>query len=361
MSEALPVRSAQNRLFALDFLKALSIVSVVSYHSVFLPDSVYADSAMALEILFAPLRFCVPVLLTISFLLMERGFGRSADIPKGALIKKRLIRLAIPTGFWFALATVLKLLTGNSISELAISMLNGTIFYGAYFLLVLIQFLPLFIWFRSWFKDWRIVMLTVLVQGLIFIGIAQLLQIPQVSPTIALLRAINRPLVIYWVAYLALGTYFWCHWEHLVKISRRIPKSIKAAILGLCAASLVIEYYRFYVISQAQVPPFDYAVVSCMLSVPVLFLCFANIEENQLFPWARKLVILLSKYSLGIFCVNGILSQVLLSITTRLLHNASLELMPILIFKLLGWLLLLIISLGISILMDNYRMSIFVR
>jgi Acyltransferase family len=354
-------KPSQNRLFGLDLLKALSITAVVSYHSVFLPQSVYTGSAMTLEVMFAPLRFCVPVLLTMSFLLMERGFGRNADMAKGVLIKKRLIRLAIPTGFWFALAAGLKLVTGNPIPELAITMLKGTIFYGAYFLLVLIQFLPLFIWFRSWFKDWRVVLLTLLLQGLIFIGIGQLLITPQASSAIAFLRAIDRPFVIYWFAYLGLGIYFWRNWDYLVSISKRIPNLLKIAILGICWASFSLEYDHLYAITKGLFPPFDYAILSCLLSVPILFLCFAAIQENQLSPPAQKLVSLLSKYSLGIFCINGILSQMLGSIAMHLFHGLTLGLMAILIVKFLGWSFLLGTSLGLSVAMDRLGMGAFVR
>jgi Acyltransferase family len=362
MSEAaLPVAPNPNRLFALDFLKALSITAVVSYHSVFLPDAVYADSAMALEILFAPLRFCVPVLLTLSFLLMERGFGRSVDVPKGALIKKRLIRLLIPTGFWFGLATGLKLLTGNSISELAVSMLNGTVFYGAYFLLLLIQFLPLFIWFRKWFQDWRIVLLTVLLQGIIFVGIGQLLSASPASSAIALLRALNRPFVIYWFAYLALGVYLWHHWNDLVRLSKQISSWLKVSMIGVCCFSFAYEYYHLLTITKGAFPPFDYAIISCLLSVPILFLSCADIQEKQFPPLVRASISLLSKYSLGIFCVNGILSQVLLSISTRFIQASTLNLISILTIKILGWLFLMVVSIGVSMAMDRLRMGAFVR
>lgn len=48
------IYKTQNRLFFLDLLKALSMISVVSYHSIFLPKSTYADHAVLLDALFAP-------------------------------------------------------------------------------------------------------------------------------------------------------------------------------------------------------------------------------------------------------------------------------------------------------------------
>ena len=63
----------QSRLFFLDILKAISIVAVVSYHSVFIPRSSYSDSFFWVEALSVPLRFCVPLLLVISFLLTQKS------------------------------------------------------------------------------------------------------------------------------------------------------------------------------------------------------------------------------------------------------------------------------------------------
>ena len=64
------------RLFCLDLLKAISIAAVVFYHSLFVPVSTYANAAIAEKIIFAPLKFCVPVFFTISFMLFEREFSK---------------------------------------------------------------------------------------------------------------------------------------------------------------------------------------------------------------------------------------------------------------------------------------------
>ena len=73
---------ASDRLFFLEFLKAISIVSVVSFHAFFVPSSTFIASAGTLETLFAPLRFCVPVFLTISLFLFERTIAKSSTEPK---------------------------------------------------------------------------------------------------------------------------------------------------------------------------------------------------------------------------------------------------------------------------------------
>jgi surface polysaccharide O-acyltransferase-like enzyme len=78
----------RDRLFFLDLLKAVAIISVVSFHSIFVPFSTYKDSALALEVIFSPLRFCVPIFLTISFFLFERGLINRPHIHSWILKKK---------------------------------------------------------------------------------------------------------------------------------------------------------------------------------------------------------------------------------------------------------------------------------
>ncbi|MEM9925832.1 MAG: acyltransferase family protein [Cyanobacteria bacterium P01_D01_bin.50] len=102
------------RFFFLDFLKAISITSVVSYHAIFVPRSTFITSNGILETLFAPLIFCVPVFLTIYFIIFECQIAQSSIQSKLPLLKKRLIRLVIPTLFWFGVATGLKIIDGNS-------------------------------------------------------------------------------------------------------------------------------------------------------------------------------------------------------------------------------------------------------
>ena len=79
----IPAKQTALRLFPIDVLKAVSIVAVVSFHSIFVYTSTYTSVSYPLDILFAPLKFCVPLLLTISFFLLKRGLekkNRSAYI-----------------------------------------------------------------------------------------------------------------------------------------------------------------------------------------------------------------------------------------------------------------------------------------
>ncbi|NES84857.1 MAG: acyltransferase [Moorea sp. SIO2B7] len=94
----------KERIFPLDLLKAISIIATVSFHGILVLPQSYAALESTLNILFAPLRFCVPVFLTISFFLCENSWQKQGDNTTYAWLKKRLIRLLIPTIFWFLIA-----------------------------------------------------------------------------------------------------------------------------------------------------------------------------------------------------------------------------------------------------------------
>ena len=354
-SNLLPSTHSQpvGRLFVLDLLKAISITAVVSFHATFVPQSTYASSASLIDVLFAPLRFCVPVFLTISFLLLERGLANRPNEPAWSLIRKRLIRLAIPTTFWFSLAAALKLLKGAPMTQLLSEIATGEIFTGAYYLLIMFQLIPLYIWSRHWLNRSKNILITILVQGAVFILIeAALLGLVKL-PLISILRTLDRPLFLYWFVYIALGILIYKKLPLIVRISAHVSIHLKALLILITSAALAAEYRFLSFATQNSVPPFDYLMFSCILTVLVAFLCFASVDEKQVPLPLRNAIALLSRYSLGIFCINGIVRQIFLSFGSRLFAEATFSFAEILGMKLVGWGLLLAISLGLSVLIGK--------
>jgi Acyltransferase family len=353
----------KSRLFFLDVLKAICIVAVVSYHAIFVTRTSYLGSLNSLEVLFAPLRFCVPVLFTISFLLAERGMSKQTG-PLWPSLRKRLLRLVIPTAFWFGLVVCLKFFRGSTTAELAGQVLDGTIFLGAYYLLVLFQYVLVFPWIRGWFQQSRNVLTAVFLQGLVFLSVYILLSS---SPggagaqVLAMLKTIGRPYFAYWFVYMALGVYFAKNLPQLVDLSRHLPKWKKTLMLLGTALLMLVEYQGLLGATGGSVPPFDYVLVSCVLSVPVAFLCFACVEETHLPAPMARTVSLLANYSLGIFCCNGILSEIFLSLGTHLSAGMTFDFPAIVFMKLVGWGFLLTVSLGLSMLLDRLGLRLCVR
>lgn len=357
------INQTENRLFSIDFLKAISITAVVSFHSIFVPESTYKSASHLTELLFAPLRFCVPVLLAISFLLLERGLEKlPADKSVYPLLRKRLIRLAIPTVFWFSIAAItMRLLDKSSPTQLMIFALQGRIFRGAYYLLILLQFVPIFILFNRWFTVKKHVLLTVLLQCVALL-LTQASLFGIFGPHIpSILRTIGRSLFVYWFVYVAIGAYLSNNWSILKRISARIPIQLKILLLSGTCLFTVIEYRWLLSLTDNRIIPFEYAMFSCVLSVLVWFLCFAAIEEHQLSNSIKEVVQLLAKYSLGIFCINGILSYVFSEFGHHLVREATFSFSEVLLMKFVGWFLLLTGSLGLSIMLDKVGLKACVR
>jgi hypothetical protein len=167
------------------------------------------------------------------------------------------------------------------------------------------------------------------------------------------LRVIDRPFFIYWFIYPILGIFTFRKWSAIVKLSSKLSWQIKIIMIGGYIFLYSLEYYYQFLVLKAQIPPFEYTMFSCILSVPVMLICFASIQEHQLHPLIMKLVKTLSKYSLGIFCINGILCQIFSSIFLKTFSYANFNLVQVLLIKLISWILLIIISLTISIFVER--------
>ncbi|WP_375498933.1 acyltransferase family protein [uncultured Nostoc sp.] len=351
-----------DRLFSVDVLKAISITAVVSYHSVFVPESTYSSASYLMDILFAPLRFCVPVFFTISFLLLERSLEKNSIASFYPVLKKRFTRLLIPTLFWGGLAVALRLLgKANQTESLLILVLRGKIFPGYYYLLVMLQFLPIFIILNRQFgklqKFFIVLIFQVIVLALIYLSNLGVFG----TDIIIFLRSIGRPFFAYWFVYMSLGACFYKNWFKVVKLSNYIPALLKIFMLISTTLIMIGEYNYLDTVTDRQVIPFEYAMFSCILSAIVMFVCFSSIEENQIPLFIRITVKLLSKYSLGIFCINGILSLIFLQLGTHLFVGINFTFLEILAIKLISWNVLLILSLGLSMLCERIGLGACVR
>ncbi|MBH8552831.1 acyltransferase [Nostocaceae cyanobacterium CENA357] len=360
LSSERPTHQKIDRLFSLDLLKAISIVAVVSFHSTFVPKTTYIDSQLYMEILFSPLRFCVPVFLVIYFFLFEKALAKHNSSTL-SVVQKRLVRILIPTTFWFIITALLKLINKSSWIEVFEGILNGEIFTGGYYLLILLQFIPIFVIFRLCFYKNINFVITIIIQSSVYIWIYTIHWSSEYSQIISILKSIHRPLFIYWFVYVALGIYCCKKWSSIVKLSSQLHIYTKVIILGIYAVLQGLEAYYAFVVLQGDIPPFDYAMFSCMLSVLVMFICFASIKENQINPLLRNVISVLSTYSLGIFCINGILYQIFASLSEQLFLEVNFNLYEIFIVKILCLCLLLSISLILSILLDRIGLKVVVR
>jgi hypothetical protein len=341
------------RLLYLDALKAMSITAVVSFHGLFIPAKSYTTHVALVETIFAPLRFCVPVLLTLSFMLLERSLDRHPDQHSGHILKKRLGRLMLPACFWFSITALLKLLTGNSLLTIGQQLVTGNLFTGAYYFLILFQLIPLYFYLRSRMKLAQTIGVALGMQLLIFGVMYILFQNGIENTLLSRIRHLDRAPFFYWMIYPVLGVYLH-HRLPIWNLRRKfIPLGLKVMILLGLSLLFWLESRSLSETLKYNIPPFDYLLVACVLSPVAYLICFIDLEEKHVSkPW-YGIIRLLSKYSLGIFCINGILSQIFLSFGSRWVGGMTFSLPEVLLMKIIGWFMLLGISLCISIMLDR--------
>ncbi len=351
------IYSNQSRLFCVDFLKAISIVAIVSYNSIFVPISTYQSHADFLETLFTPLRFCIPVFLTISFFLLGRQLDNQGNQNKSRLLFQHLQHVFILTLFWFAIAALFKLVSGDSILQICTAIYQGTIFPDSYYLLVILQLFPVYFIFRRWLNANYSVLILIVLQWLIFFGIYISLTSSSTQGVVEVLKNFNRPLIIYWLVYITLGIFIYKRFNLIESISKGIELPTKVFVLCLMSMIFMFDYQWLIKITNGTIQPFDYATISCILSAIAMFLCFASIHETHLSVPGEFFIKLLSKYSLGIFCINGILSQIFFSVGTKFFYQASFSLIEILAIKIVSWIVLLVLSLSLSVLLARFGLK----
>ncbi len=329
------------RLFALDLLKAVCIALVVLQHANFLPEASDRQYADILDLLLSPLRFTVPVLLAISLFLLKRSIKPNTDT--SGILQKRFERLFIPTLFWFGIAFVLQI-RATPLITIFLQIGRGDIFIGAYYLLILLQLTPIYFFMRRQLNPTIAIALLTL-QIIIYCGLEVIIASHSSPPLINLLRIIDRPIFLYWFGYIGIGYLLSQHYAAIEKLSAQLGIWTKAGLIALSALMLALEGHWMFKITEGQVRPFNYTMLSCLLSIIVAFLCAASVHADHLSPRLQKTITLLSTYSLGIFCINGILSPIIARSVAHFVGTLSFSLPEVLLIKFFGWLGLLTISL----------------
>ena len=292
------------RIFFIDLLKAISISSVVFYHAVFFPISTYFSVAIPELILVSPLRFCVPVLLTVSFFLFERELSKPDAQSDWAVCKKRLIRIAIPTGFWFGVTTLIHLFKGSSLPELLQEVYNWNHLPRRLLSADLASTNTcLYLSKKIFLTAQENILIVIFLQVIVFIIIKFFTFYGGAfgKTAIATLANIERPFCVYWFAYMVIGYFLYHRLTALMNLSSSLPTVLKVLIICITAIWIVCEYISLIPDIGSHFYVFEYAFIACIASVFVSFISAASIQEKQLPRIFAALTRFLSKYSLGIF------------------------------------------------------------
>ncbi|WP_461148233.1 acyltransferase family protein [Spirosoma pulveris] len=327
-----------------DILKAWSIFAVVFIHgSSLIP---YPPSFVnATTIVF---RFCVPIFIFFWAYFSERSIIRKGN--PGLYLSKRFNKLLIPFLFWstiyFFLNADFKILTFTK--ALTMHWL-GYGWSGQYYFIILFQLILAYIgirYFKKYFVNHPgiIILLSILFYSLLTYSSFL---------TIGSITKIGDRLFIYWLPYLLLG---------ITYAARGFSKKLfLPLILGLLTPLLIpLEVYLSH---QGTEPQFVYMLPSVFIASLLLVYVFMNSELNFNVSNSSTsfLINIISKNTMGIFCLNPLvvatLSAILPSLHTPLTFWGSFIILPFLSTFLAMSACLLIIYLlkriNLGVLVDN--------
>ena len=221
--------------------------------------------------------------------------------------------------------------------------------------------MPIFLWVSSQLVRSRTFLIVLIAQCLVFwVVYLSIIHLPT-SDFIQGLKLIARPLPAYWFVYMATGAFFYEHYSLLLRLSKNIPIWLKISTIVSTATLIFFEYGYLRQIMDEQPKPFEYSMFSCLLSVFALFLCCVSVEPKNFPRWFVSIIKVISRYSLGIFCINGILSLVFLQVGTLIFQEIQLSLVSTILLRILGGALLIILSLWLSQLLEKVGLKTCVR
>ena len=264
-----------------DITKVISIFGVVYIHS-----GTAETSSLNTGSYF---RFVVPIFIVISFFLSETSLQRQKNYSKKNFLKKRLLRLAIPYVVWSTLYAI-----GQFYLGIRPTIDFGPTFawQGQYFFIVLIQLTMLYPWLRLVKINEKILLiflavtLTSLYLPCNYFGIC----VPFIFS--------GETAFFYWTFYVFLAIYLARNINKISHLSDSIPSYFIPLIILTFPIVIVIE--NFYINSQ-----FPYLRISVLLTSSILTILFVRLNFH--FKPLNSTIRMLSKYSLGIFCMNPII------------------------------------------------------
>lgn len=287
------------RLYNIDLLKAFSIFGVVYIHGSFLASSEHNHLNSSY------FRFCVPIFIIISFYLAESY--RSHDVKAFSFITHilpRLKKLFIPFFMWSCMYILLLITFPISPVKIITKHFAGYGWAGQYFFLLMIQATAayyLIIKLRITFKA-----LTV---SCLFLFTCYLYLINLHFNDHPLIKAFDMRHIIYWIFYIVLG--IWAA-RSTPGTGVRLAQVILLSLLLLIPGLLVIENNIMHSIGEDNQDP--YLRIGVLIISTLLFLLTLTLKLHSL-PLLKIIVSTISKYSMGIFCLNPLVIITLDKIT----------------------------------------------
>jgi membrane-bound acyltransferase YfiQ involved in biofilm formation len=289
--------NTHSRYFGIDIAKAISIFGVVYIHCGFSRDQ-FSSYAF---------RFGVPIFIIVSFFLSERlSIDKNIELHSYTFLRKRSTRLFAPFIFWTIFYALTDFLLGIKTSVEITPVFGWT---GQYFFIVLLQLTLAYPLLRKLdinLRSLMIIMLTTL--AIIYIPISYFRQLTEfVFPQ-------GGCSLIFWVNYIALGIFFARNYDAIVNWLKKINlKHLRIPLIITCSLLLVGEQLLLSHFSSGELSPhpYTYSRVSVFVSSALIFLICLDFNQSlNMSPMITAKVTSLSKWSLGIFCLNPLIIDV---------------------------------------------------
>jgi len=330
------VTLVKERFIWVDIAKAISIFGVVYIHTEALEISSIDSGSY--------FRFGVPIFIIVSFFLSERYLQTQNNYSKKNFLQKRLFRLAIPYVVWSTVYAI-----GQFYLGIKSTIDFGLVFawQGQYFFVVLIQLTIIYPWIRLAQIDKKIIFLF-LVMTITFLYLPS----NYLGVKIPFIFSGQAPF-FYWCFYQLLAIYLARNTKKIADLLNSIPSFLIMLIVVFLPLIIVAE--DFYIKSQ-----FAYLRVSVLLISSVLTILFVRLNLH-----IKPLDIginMLSKYSLGIFCLNPIILTLIRNITRySRLEDIFFSQIPVFMSRFILASIACIIIIPICLLLEKVRCGLLVK
>lgn len=317
--------SVLGHVHAIDLIRALTILGVISVHSVFFVNSPNSETAGGVITLLHYTReaflFITGFVLVYSF----RGKGRKV-VP---FWKKRFTLVGIPYLIWSAVYVRLGQpfpTVTSYLDHLGHALLTGTAWFHLYYLMVTMQIyliFPLLAWFLRKTVRWHL-----FIWGLSFLAEVGLLYVYQYHiPTHGLLgrlAAHRDALSITYEFYLLSGSLLAFHFSELKEWlwKQRFAVYRFFALTGAMAvawyAIKVIHFHDSVIVASAVLQPV--MIPYCLAIVLSLFLLGMGWERTRSNRTRDRLIEAVSDHSFGIYLIHPIFLLILMNTIIPKLH-----------------------------------------
>lgn len=301
------MKTAANRIDYFDFLRTIAIFFVILIHCTapeFTSLPINSRSWLASNVFESISRFAVPI-----FVMISGALNLSKDRDIKTFFKKNVLKIAIILFSWNLIYSVIGLAQGSSLSTFVYSLIAGH--YHLWFLYMLLGLYILTPFLKTMLSDQKRIKLFLIISflfGIALPGLANILNILPYHFTNVVGSGLDRILnivgfgnLIGYSFYYVLGYYL--HFNNLKPKTRKILYSAGA----ICIFFTFFATWGASIITHTPNVKFliDLAINNAVISAAI----FVFAKHHTFKTCISKVLIRISKYSLGIYVTHAIILE----------------------------------------------------